>query len=230
MMPQNRSSGVVSLAYEGGLADHREIVLPALERLELPATFLMPPEALLESPMSWQEACKRGFELGVHSLYGVTLDGALDNWTSEMVQADLEMSANLLEQVTDERPLVFSYPGSATNCSSGCYRPVVENCFSYALSVEEGANTPDSEPHRLKRVWTFGLTGPEIIMQVEEAVGSNKWPIVVFEGVGSGVRGCDLASHRELCLWLSKAREIADVLPVSKAGERFLVKTSVTVA
>jgi hypothetical protein len=230
MMPQKRSSGVVSLAYEGGLADHREIVLPALERLELPATFLMPPEALLESPMTWQEACKSGFELGVHSLYGVTLDGALDNWTSEMVHADLEMSANLIEQMTDERPLVFSYPGSATDCSSGSYKPVVKECFSYAISVDEGANTPESEAHCLKRIWTFGLTGPEIIMQVEEALSSKKWPIVVFEGVGSGVRGCDLASHRELCLWLSKARDIADVLPVSKAGERFLMQASATVA
>lgn len=230
MMSQKRSSAVVSLAYEGGLADHREIVLPALERLELPATFLMPPEALLESPMTWQEACQRGFELGVHSLYGVTLDGALDNWTTEMVHADLEMSANLIEQMTDVRPVVFSFPGPCTQCSSGCYKPVVRECFSFAISTEQGFNTPDGEPHFLKRIWTFGLTGPEIIMQVEEAIGGGHWPLLVFEGVGTGLRGCDLASHREVCLWLSNAKDLADVLPVSKAAERFLLGTSVSVA
>jgi peptidoglycan-N-acetylglucosamine deacetylase len=230
MAPQHKSAAVVSLAYEGGLADHRETVLPALERLGLSATFLMPPEALLESPLTWQEASKRGFELGVHSLYGVTLDGALDNWTMETVHADLEMSCNLFEEIVDERPVVFSYPGSYTTCASGCYKPVVRDCYSYAISVDEGANGPDADPYLLKRIWTFNLSGPEIICKLEKAISAGKWPIVVFEGIGTGMRGCDASAHLEVCLWLSKAEGLAKVLPVSTAAESIVLAKQVTVA
>lgn len=221
---------LVTLAYDGGLVDHREVVLPILDRLGLRGTFCMPPEAILESPVAWQGAAQSGHEVGCHSLYGVTLDGALENWDLEMVHGDLELARRLVCEMLSCEARTFVFPGTQTNCADGDYSRVVREIFATARRQVQGLNEPDQDPHALAQRATFGMSGPELIRAVEEACSEEKWLILNFEGVGTGQRGCDAAAHAELCLWLSKATEIVSVRTVSEAADEYLRVAQATLA
>jgi peptidoglycan/xylan/chitin deacetylase (PgdA/CDA1 family) len=215
-----------SLTYHGGFAAHREKVLPFLDELGLCASFYPAPTALFDDPRRWQAAAARGHEIGNSAFYGVSLDGALDNWTLEMVSAELGETESLLLELFAERDHSFAYPGRSSTCVNNAddrepvsYEAAVREVFEVAVAHVEGVNRWNDLDLSLLR--TVPLNDSDETLRVaEEALSLGHW--VIFRAEDLRVES-DLVNSR-LCRWLVENSERIVTEPVITAAKRVLAQ------
>jgi peptidoglycan/xylan/chitin deacetylase (PgdA/CDA1 family) len=217
----------VSLCYDGALPEHTEIVLPLLDRLGLKGTFYVSPSKLLERPEAWRKAVANGHEIGNHSLYGVSADGRLSNWTLAMVRDDLAMTQKLIREVLGVTPSTAALPGPDTTCAEGNYRLAFEDLFEVVRTRDLHTNDPESTgPSRVAVLqidtwpmakvdeWCRGLLD-----------GPPSWDAYVFERIFLTDHAEDahealtsfLASHRD-AIWTATVTDIAGFIGAAKTA------------
>lgn len=187
--PQMREAGAfvwpegavsaLSLAFDGGLPEHIELVLPILAEHEVKATFYVTVPALLENPIVWKKLAEAGHEIGSHSLWGATVTGELPAWTLEMLKEDLRMTEKGIAEICEVPVSSFALPGLATECSEGDYRPVLSKLYTTIRTPEPRANLgPESDLLSLGSMAWKNLQGPVESFLPEE----GQWNIAVFDG------------------------------------------------
>src|SRR5579862_2646238 len=94
----------LSLTYDGSTKQQIEEVVPALNRLELPATFFCDPIELIGRVAPWRDAVMAGHELGNGFLYSsVDDDGLVPDWPSETIVAELDDAERLISEIEPSR-------------------------------------------------------------------------------------------------------------------------------
>jgi hypothetical protein len=216
------AKAAVSLTYDGGLPDHLMLVEPLLRTLGLEATFYLSATFFLENPKAWASIADQGHEIGNHSLFGVTGPrGELPNWTLEMVDTDLQMTEALLRDYVPGPPdRSFAYPGDNPITSEGSYEDVVDQHFRWARTRQEGLNhAVFCNPHSLRSVLSFKVSGAGLVQKSEEALDLGAWAIFVFEGLGSGRDSCGERDHELLLRHLRARGEDLYIAPVRDVAE-----------
>lgn len=220
------AKAAISLTYDGGLPDHLILAEPLLRTLDLKATFYLSATFFLENPRAWSAMANQGHEIGNHSLFGVTGPrGELPNWTLEMVDEDLcSTEALLRDYVPGPQERSFAYPGDAPMTAEGSYECVVSQHFHWARSMQEGLNHAIfCNPHSLRVIPSFGISGAGMVQRVEEAVELGAWAIFVFEGLGVGADSCSERDHETLLRHLAARKDALFVAPVREVAE-YIVK------
>jgi len=111
----------VSLCYDDGIANHHQVVAPALERHGLRGTFyaVVQFNDVTTNPNAWRELAARGHELGNHTLFHPChrvppenfgwLDPAYDlgDYTPKRLEDELRLANFVLSSLDDLRQLVL---------------------------------------------------------------------------------------------------------------------------
>lgn len=182
------AQAAVSLSYDGGLPEQLHLAHPLLRILRLPATFYLSATFFLENSKAWSAVSALGYEIGNHSLFGVTGPrGELPNWTLEMVESDLHDTETLLrDYLPSSTDRSFAYPGDLPTCFEGSYQPAVESQFRFARTSFEGVNHPVfCNPQALLSVRCDGMSGAGMVEKAEEAAELGAWIIFAVEDIGS---------------------------------------------
>jgi hypothetical protein len=218
----------ISLTYDGALPEHLELVFPLLERVSLKATFFATPTSLLKNPVAWRKVADAGHEIGNSSLYGVTVDGRLDNWTLQMVRDDLDMTQKMIEDVLGVTPRSFALPGPQPFCAEGSYRSVVQERFEFVRTMTAASNDPataDLQNLAILRVdrWPMSKLA-DWAKQFSE--GPPNWDIYVFERIFSAEVHLAEDANEFLCTFLGTKHDVIWTAPLAEVGAYILAQRS----
>jgi peptidoglycan-N-acetylglucosamine deacetylase len=213
------ATGAVSLTYDGSLPEHLEIVVPLLDKLGFKATFYLCPTNALAHPVAWRRVVASGHEVGSHSLFGVTDDGSLRNWTLSMVRDDLSMTQAMIREVFGVFPTTFAYPGETPDCHEGSYRIAVEEMFETARSAITGANDPRNAVLRdLRQLRVDGWPESKVGRFLSEERKAPWWEIYTFDRFFATESMLALDAHDRLCRFLDEKRDSLWIAPVSEVA------------
>src|SRR6266481_2681222 len=99
------------LSFDDGTQDHYDFVLPVLARYNQQAIFFVPTSKLDRSGYLQTRTLKKmseaGHVIGSHSHEHRRLDGMVE----EDIRVQLQLSQNIIRQITGERPTLFAPPG-----------------------------------------------------------------------------------------------------------------------
>ena len=161
------TKAAVSLTYDGTQLCHSETVLPQLDALNLKGTFFADPLPLLDSLPTWRAAVMNGHEVGNGCLIGsVDGSGALDCWTPEMIEDDIEETDRMLHELFPGQTVFsFGYPWvSGGAFGIGHLRKIVERRHSVCRSGEQGTNIAgEADLAYLKCMQMDGTSAVEMI-------------------------------------------------------------------
>lgn len=189
----------VSLTFDGALPSHTQAVLPALNALDLRATFFLSPAELLNEPVAWKRAVLDEHQIGNHSLSGVTDDGRLPNWTLEMVSQDLRMTQKLIDETLATEPSVFAVPGPDPTCAEGNYLPVVDRWFEISRTSIPGINLPTNlNLQRLRSIDVRGLPMSALTDLASDVQDVGGWLVLKIDEIEP--------VHSEFIDWLAGMR------------------------
>jgi peptidoglycan/xylan/chitin deacetylase (PgdA/CDA1 family) len=210
----------ISLTYDGALPEHLELVFPLLDRLSLKATFFVTPTSLLKYPAAWRKVADAGHEIASHSLFGVSVDGRLDNWTLQMVRDDLKMTQRMIEEVLGVIPRSFALPGPQPFCAEGSYRPVVNEAFEFVRTTTAASNDPETlELQNLASLrvdrWPMSKLA-DWASHLPDA--PQRWDVYVFDKIFSAEVHLAEDANEFLCNFLATKRELIWTATVSEIG------------
>ena len=113
---------VVSLTFDDGLDQHLDVVVPLLNQRNLRGTFYVHLTAPTVSRRwrDWEAVAERGHELGNHTVFHpaderkawVLSGNALDDYTADRMQRELECANALLHAIDGRSERTFAYPCS----------------------------------------------------------------------------------------------------------------------
>lgn len=174
--------------------------LDLLDRLGVPATFFVLPDALRDV-RQWRAMVEGGHEIGNHSLrhpcsgnLTFTRHMPLERLTLADIEADIDDANRRLEDTVGVAPRVFAYPCGQTFVGRGVdtqsYVPVVARRFLAARTFNDGwTNAPlwcdlaqiaaiDSDARRFDdlRVW------------LDEALAEESWLVLAGHEIGDSGR------------------------------------------
>lgn len=203
------AKSAVSLAFVGRLPERLEGLITELDSFGFKATFFVNPPSVLRDPNRWRELAAQGHEIGNASLYEVSLNGELPNWTLRTVEQDLHMTQEFLEDMfPDQNRKLFVVPGEVTTCADGDYRDLVNSRFDCVVGAKLGSNDAKSDPKDLRVVhaasWLEGL----------DPQNAEGWSILVITGREEVV----LDRLKDANIWVAPVGTVADHLLTAPEG------------
>ena len=216
----------LSLTYDGSLAEHLDVVAPALAQHAMRGTFFLSPPRVLENVHAWQGLSEQGHEMGNGCLAGVTDGGRLPNWTLRMVEQDLHMTQEFLYDLfPDAEPRSFAYPGARPLCSQGNYRSKVDDAFSFARAALSGENDVRSNVKYLKsrnfeaanhaRVETWRR---KLLEQLDDSSVHATWQILKFGRMFEGRTNRALLIHELVVALLASQKDRIWIAPMGEVA------------
>lgn len=189
----------ISLCYDGGLSNHLEVVVPALDRLGLPGTFFLDPAEAVQRLHGWKQAQKSGHELANGALLlSAQAEGHFPNWTAAMVQAELDETDDFLRtELEVPEPISAAYPIGEPKCADGLYLISREQ----VRSPNQGPNPLPVNPQAVHCIHTENWQLADFLFTLTNPDWAHQWIVFVIEGVGEGP-GIDRQTHLELLEYL----------------------------
>jgi sialate O-acetylesterase len=196
----NHKQCAVVLTYDDAINADLDNVLPALDSLELKATFYLIGTSPVVAARSkeWRQAAMHGHELGNHSLYHpcdgslpgrsfVQADHDLSKYSVARTVSEVRMNNALLNAIDGRTKRTFAYP---------CGDLKVDDSFFYAglrkdLVAARGVH-PAMDPIgkvNLENIDCYmmnGQTAEQMIALVKEAMKTHTLLVFLFHGVGGG--------------------------------------------
>jgi len=235
----NECKGAISLTFDDGLESQLAEAVPMLDDHGLRGTFYLVPRGdRWERNLSrWQEAGRRGHEMGNHSL-GHTCslgfrdrdDGApaLENMTIADIETDILAAEERLRGAFPEQsarsfcyPCYMDYVGAGPTRQS--YVPVVAKHFIAARGQGEFANHPATCD--LHYLWSWPaqrLSAWTLCGMAESCAAQGRWGIFTFHGIGEGhlpIAAHDLDAFLE---YLERNEDRLWVAPVNQVAQRII--------
>jgi hypothetical protein len=144
----------LSLSFDDARASQLSRGLELLDRLDVPATFFVLPDAVGGDARSWRALAGRGHEIGNHSLrhpctgnFEFTRNMPLERLALADIEADLDEANRQLTELFGAAPRVFAYPCGQTFVGRGIrtqsYVPIVARRFVVGRTFNDTwANAP----------------------------------------------------------------------------------------
>jgi peptidoglycan/xylan/chitin deacetylase (PgdA/CDA1 family) len=165
--------------------------VPALDRLGVPATFFVLPDAVQESVAGWADAIASGHEIGNHTLthpcsanFPWSRHNALETMTIDDYRSEVTGANRRLGDLLGIEPTVFAYPCGHTFVGRGratrSVVPLVAAMFEVArTSNDVVANSPlDFDPAQVAAVTCDGLTFDHLLGNLEAVAEDGAWLVL----------------------------------------------------
>ncbi len=185
----------VTLSYDGGTANHTEVVLPELDRRGLKGTFFLDPFEAVQKIAAWREAAQNGHELGNGALVQAAQpNGHLSGWTAEMIYSEVEeVDYFLNSELGLATQASFAYPFGEPVCADGFYvvnRPRIR-------SPKDGPNILPLRNGPIRAFHTEGWSLTDFVHVLTRSDWVGHWVVFAINGVGES-SGIDRQDHAEL--------------------------------
>ncbi len=234
----NKKCAVV-LTYDDAIGIQLDNALPALDSLELKATFYLSgfSEALSSRLPEWKAAAKNGHELGNHTLFHpctgkiagrewVAADYDLSNYTVRRMTDEIRLTNTLLKAIDGKKERTFAYPCGDTKIGDVSYLNGIKGDFAGARGVR--AQMLKIEQLDLYNVEAYGVNGEsaeQLIGLVKNAMENNTLLVFIFHGVGGGHSlNVGLNEHSKLLHFLKQQERevwVAPFIEVVKYAKKY---------
>lgn len=213
----------VSLAYDDALDSQLDHVIPQLDKYGFKGSFYL---QLSRDPVSqrmeeWRAAARNGHELGNHTLFHQCSSSVKGNeWvepardldhTSAAQMRDQVLLANVMLQALDgKRVRTMTVPCGDVMAEGSNYIPLVADQF-VAIKLGSGAVVEDMarlDLHAVPVEAPVGVTGEQLIAQVEEAGRRGTMVNFTFHGVGGDYLTVSSEAHEALLRYLAAHRDV----------------------
>jgi peptidoglycan-N-acetylglucosamine deacetylase len=226
--PDGRRAAV-SLSFDDGRASQMDAGLPVLDRIGLKVTFYVVPSAIEKRQTAWRAAVQSGHEIGNHSLrhactgnFAWSRQKALEDYTIEQLDGELEQSGNEIRRITGVLPTSFAYPCGQTFVGRGItttsYVPLISKRFgSGRLWLGETANDPGFVD--LSQVHAVSIDDKELselLPMLETAMAQGRWLVLAGHDIGEqpGAYTTRVSLLRDLAAYLNAPERKVWVAPV----------------
>ncbi len=212
----------VSLTYDGLLIDHREHVLPNLNRLGLKATFYADPQPLLLNLPDWRNALAQGHEIGNGCLIRSVLpNNRLPAWPAETIAEEIDLARSLIEEaLPHQKNHSFGFPWGPSSAPT----KATTAASSVRVTPSPAADTPDTiaqpNPPRLPLLPPHERITTTKWWTTSAAPNSKLLGILAFAGIGTGEPSVDAAAHDLFVEWLAAHQSEIPVRTVSDQAAR----------
>lgn len=188
----------VSLTFDDGRGSQVTKGLDLLNEFHTKATFYVMPSAIEKQLEGWKKVVKSGHEIGNHSLthpctgnYVWARSNALEEYTTQKMNADLVESNRLIQQLLGVTPRSFAYPCGQKFVGRGkdtkSYVPVVAALFQSGRGfMDESLNDPQfCDFAQLAGVESDGKDFEEILDRINEAKKNHQWLVLAGHEISS---------------------------------------------
>jgi len=244
--PQGKKMGL-SLTFDDARLSQIDKGIPLLDKYGVKGTFYLSPDNMIQRLDGWKKAASNGHDIGNHSLvhpctgnFDWSRGKALENYTLQGMDMELDSSNNILKAALGVRPLSFAFPCGQTFTGRGnmtrSYVPVISAKFeSGRLWRSEGPNEPAfCDMSQLTGIEMDGKSFEEIKALIESAKSTGKWLILAGHEMNeSGVQTSLLPTIEAVCkyaldpangIWIDNVHNIAAYIK-EKRGEQPFAET-----
>lgn len=194
----NNKKCAVVLTYDDALNIDLDIVIPALDSLDLKGTFYLMAEASAVSKRipEWRLASQKGHELGNHSLThpcDATLTGRswvipdkdLTNYTVARAVNEIRITNTLLQAIDGKTERTFAFPCGDTKIGAVSFYDELKNDFVGARGIQQSfQHLKEVNLSDINCFYIDGHSGDYMINLVKKAIESNTLLVFLFHGVG----------------------------------------------
>ncbi|MFN3962971.1 MAG: polysaccharide deacetylase family protein [Fimbriimonadaceae bacterium] len=223
----------VTLTYDGTTLNHLEVVVPALEKAGLRATFFADPSHLLARAAAWREVAHQGHEIGNGSLLASALpDGRLPAWTPDMVEAEIRTTRHMIHELFGAQyEHSLALPAGEPRCFNDVnYAPRLAPIYRCIRTGRAGFNRPQSTHSDLVACLHVQQTpAADVLRSLELARDDGSWLVLAFGPVGES-GGIDVALHQQILTWLSQHKDVVDTQPFALRAGAYRVSTGARLA
>jgi peptidoglycan/xylan/chitin deacetylase (PgdA/CDA1 family) len=212
----------VSLAYDDALDSQLDNAIPALDRHGLKGSFYLQlsREPVQRRMAQWRAAAAHGHELGNHTLFHQCIGGPggfdwvepqRDLATTTVAQMrDQVLLANTMLQTLDGRSeRTMTLPCGQSMARDGDYADGLGDVF-VGIKRSGAAVAPEMatlDPAHVGVAAPEGVSGAELIAQVEEAGRRGTMVNFTFHGIGGDYLSVSSQAHEELLAYLAAHRD-----------------------
>lgn len=231
----NGRHAAVSLSFDDARVSQIDTGLALLKRQLVKVTFFVQAEQVRKRLDGWKKAVADGHEIGNHSNthpctanYSFSRLNALEDYTLEMMAAQLDAANAEVQDLLGVKPRTFAYPCGQKFVGRGrdvrSYVPLVAERFLVGRGyLDESANDPQVCDLAQAMGTSFDdMEFEQMRNQVEQAANEGRWVIFVGHEIGKrGYQVTDTAALEALCeylkdpahgIWLGTVAEIAEYI------------------
>ena len=196
----------LSLSFDDARLSQIDVGLGLFDELGAKATFYVVPSAVEQRLDGWKRAAAAGHEIANHSLvhpcsgnFPWSRDRALETYSLEQMERELEAADARLETLLGVRPASFAYPCGQTFVGRGVetrsYVPVVAARFTSGRGwLDEAPNDPTyCDLAQLTGMEMDGKTFDELRPLLESTREAGHWLVLAGHEIGTGGRQTTLA-------------------------------------
>lgn len=212
----------VSLSYDDAIDSQLDNAVPALDKAGIKATFYLTlsSESLRKRLPEWRALAAHGHELGNHTLFHpcsaslpdrawVTPDNDLDHIQASQWAAEVRVGNTMLQAIDGQTERTFTLPCGDFKASGEPLLPLVADQF-VAIKAGDGGVVPDMwtlDVHRVGVTAPAGVTGAQLIAQVEAAGARGTMINFTFHGIGGDYLIESVEAHEQLLAYLDAHRD-----------------------
>lgn len=237
----NGKRAAVSLSFDDARVSQIDTGLALLNRQHVKVTFFVQAEKIAARLDGWRKAVADGHEIGNHTRthpctanYGFSRPNALEDYTLEMMAAQLDGANAEIERLLGVKPRTFAYPCGQKFVGRGLdvrsYVPLVADRFIVGRGyLDEAANDPEVGDLAQAMGTPFDdMDFEQMKTHVAEAAKEGRWVIFVGHEIGKrGFQVTDTAALEALCeylkdpahgIWLGTVAEIGEYVRLQRGG------------
>lgn len=240
----NGKRAAVVLTYDDALHVHLRHAVPALDSMDLKATFYLSDYfGGLQSQLGgWKAAAANGHELGNHTIFHpclgnlpgrsfVSTDYDLNRYSFRRITDEIRAMNTLLKAIDGQTERTFAFPCSDTRIRDTPYLVApLKKDFVGARAVRTQLDAlHEVDVYNFSSFMVNGQSGRELIDLVSDAKAEGSLLIFLFHGVGGEHNlNVSLQAHSELLRFLKQNEAdiwIAPMIEVAKFVSRQQAKT-----
>ncbi len=233
--------GAISVTFDDARFSQIDNGLPILDKYGAKATFYVSIPSMEKRLDAWKKAAANGHEIGNHSLthpcsgnFSFARERALENYTLNKMQYELEESNIIIERLLNVRPVSFAYPcgqkfvGRGQNLKS--YIPLVAEKFLTGRGwMDEWSNDPTfCDMAQLMGVELDGKDFEQVKQWIDKTTANGGWLVFCGHEIGEGGRQttrsstlkalCEYAQDPANGLWLDTVQTVAGYIVKQRTG------------
>jgi len=223
----------VVLTYDDAIPQQLDNAVPALDSLQLKATFYITAYFSKDRLNDWKKVASKGYELGNHTLFHPCMGGQGREW----VKADYDLNNYSVQRMTDEIKMTnlflqaldgktkrtFAFTCGDMKIGDSAFMLTMKNDFVAARAVRNEMHTIDKiDVYNVDCFVVNNHTANQLIEWVNKAEQTNSLLVILFHGVGGGNSlNVSISEHNmflhylkqnEKKIWITTMMEAADFI------------------
>lgn len=231
----NNKQCAVVLTYDDAIEVDLDNVVPALDSLNLKATFyLIGASPVINKRITeWRKVAQHGHELGNHSLFHpcdgslpgrsfVTAENDLSKYSIARAVNEIKQNNTLLKAIDGKDKRTFAYPCGDLKIGGVNFYTGLKNEFIGARGVGAGMQTATQiDLDNIDCYMINGQSADYMINLVKQAQQTHTLLVFLFHGVGGGHSiNVGLAEHSKLIHYLKQNEKTIWIAPMVDVAEK----------